>query len=326
MKRFKNILVVVDDETSSASIARAIGLAESNKARLTFLEVLPKLPSWAGTKEQKQKWATIQIALRDEYTERLESLANRYRSQLVIETKVLEGKKFLQIIREVLRNKYDLVMKDIELGLKLRPRLFGSEDMNLLRKCPCPVMLTQRGGGGSFDRILAAIDFDHKHDEKINAHLNRQILETAISLSHIEESHLDVVHVFPVIGEGVLYSGRSGMSQEQVAEYIEEIRAQYADDMEEVLGRSRTWVGSEIFDAVEIEKHILKGGPARKIPEHARQRDVDLIVMGTVGRTGIAGYFIGNTAETILENLDCSVLAFKPKGFVSPVRLDDEGD
>ena len=47
----------------------------------------------------------------------------------------------------------------------------------------------------------------------------------------------------------------------------------------------------------------------------------DLVVMGTVARTGISGLLIGNTAEAILEQVQCSVLAVKPHGFVSPVRL-----
>lgn len=45
----------------------------------------------------------------------------------------------------------------------------------------------------------------------------------------------------------------------------------------------------------------------------------DLVVMGTVARTGVAGLIIGNTAEAILEQVNCSVLAIKPAGFKSPV-------
>jgi len=47
--------------------------------------------------------------------------------------------------------------------------------------------------------------------------------------------------------------------------------------------------------------------------------DIDLIVMGTVCRTGIAGFLIGGTTETILHEVDCSVLAVKTKDFGSPV-------
>ena len=41
--------------------------------------------------------------------------------------------------------------------------------------------------------------------------------------------------------------------------------------------------------------------------------------MGTLARTGIEGYLIGNTAETVLQRVECSVLTTKPDGFVSPV-------
>ncbi len=47
----------------------------------------------------------------------------------------------------------------------------------------------------------------------------------------------------------------------------------------------------------------------------------DLLVMGTVCRTGVPGFFIGNTAEDVLQQVDCSVLAVKPKGFVTPVKV-----
>jgi nucleotide-binding universal stress UspA family protein len=68
---------------------------------------------------------------------------------------------------------------------------------------------------------------------------------------------------------------------------------------------------------------MLKGEAGALIPELAEKMEVDLIVMGTVGRGGIAGLLIGNTAEEILQQVDCSVLAVKPDGFVSPVRLDE---
>ena len=59
------------------------------------------------------------------------------------------------------------------------------------------------------------------------------------------------------------------------------------------------------------------------IPELATAKEVELIVMGTVSRTGVAGLLIGNTAERILHQVDCSVLTVKPDGFVTPVRLDE---
>jgi nucleotide-binding universal stress UspA family protein len=43
--------------------------------------------------------------------------------------------------------------------------------------------------------------------------------------------------------------------------------------------------------------------------------------MGTVARGGIAGLLVGNTAERVLKRLSCAVLALKPEGSVSPVRI-----
>jgi len=58
------------------------------------------------------------------------------------------------------------------------------------------------------------------------------------------------------------------------------------------------------------------------IPEQARKKRAKPVVMGTVARTGLPGLFVGNTAERILTQLDCSVLAVKPEGFVTPVELE----
>jgi nucleotide-binding universal stress UspA family protein len=49
---------------------------------------------------------------------------------------------------------------------------------------------------------------------------------------------------------------------------------------------------------------------------------IDLLVMGSVCRTGIAGFLIGNTAEEVINQVDCSVLTLKPKGFITPVTLE----
>ena len=58
------------------------------------------------------------------------------------------------------------------------------------------------------------------------------------------------------------------------------------------------------------------------LPHLAERLDIGLIVMGTVARTGLGGLIMGNTAETILRSVECSVLAVKPEGFVTPVKPD----
>jgi nucleotide-binding universal stress UspA family protein len=69
--------------------------------------------------------------------------------------------------------------------------------------------------------------------------------------------------------------------------------------------------------------HFIKGDAANVIPQLAYEQHMELIVMGTVGRTGLPGLIIGNTAEEILSQADCSVLTVKPEGFKTPVKLND---
>ena len=57
------------------------------------------------------------------------------------------------------------------------------------------------------------------------------------------------------------------------------------------------------------------------IPAFVHEQSVDLVVMGTVARSGVSGIIMGNTAEQILDQLGCSVLALKPEGFVCPIKL-----
>ena len=65
---------------------------------------------------------------------------------------------------------------------------------------------------------------------------------------------------------------------------------------------------------------MIKGEAATVIPRFVNNHGIDLMVMGTLARSGIAGLFIGNTAEKILNSVHCSVLALKPAGFETPVR------
>lgn len=82
-----------------------------------------------------------------------------------IRTKVLVGTPFLEIIREVLRSRHDLVVKAAEGGR--RALLFGNTDLHLLRKCPCPVWIDNPGHHARYARILAAVDPD-PFDERRN--------------------------------------------------------------------------------------------------------------------------------------------------------------
>jgi len=69
------------------------------------------------------------------------------------------------------------------------------------------------------------------------------------------------------------------------------------------------------YDIDESKVKILDGIPEDEIPKLADKLNSRLIVLGTVSRSGLKGYIMGNTAEQLLHNLHCDVLAIKPEGF-----------
>ncbi|MBL7187920.1 MAG: universal stress protein [Phycisphaerae bacterium] len=87
--------------------------------------------------------------------------------------------------------------------------------------------------------------------------------------------------------------------------------------------RSRAGWDALCWEDLDSHVHFLLDEPEIAIPELAARQHIELIVMGTVCRTGLPGLFIGSTAENVLSQVDCSVLALKPEGFVSPVKQKD---
>ena len=324
MRRFKNILFVSHDKSDQLSIERAVKLAVKNKAKLTLVDVVEKPPSWAGYRSERLDWDKLHRADIADRTQRLEQAADPHSDKLDIVTKVLEGKKFLETIREVLRHKHDLVIKEASSQQGVTRRIFATEDMRLLRKCPCPVLLTKHGFKSDFQNIIATVDFDSRTDmdsPTANNTLNTQIMDMAISLANEEKSNLNVVHVYQIAEEGLLTGGIMSLSKSEIAQYYEEARKDYESVVAKLLSRAKRRLGDAVYNSVNIHINAIKGDPAQIIPGHAKKLNADLVVMGTVARTGVAGFIIGNTAETILNDVECSILALKPDGFVSPVTL-----
>ncbi|MAV24546.1 MAG: hypothetical protein CMQ05_00305 [Gammaproteobacteria bacterium] len=79
---------------------------------------------------------------------------------------------------------------------------------------------------------------------------------------------------------------------------------------------------SHIPGIEDLEASILRGKPSTIITRYVGNHEIDLLVMGSVTRTGIPGLIICHTAERVLHQVDCSVLMLKPHGFVSPVTVE----
>jgi nucleotide-binding universal stress UspA family protein len=326
MKHFRQILLVLDPlEPCVSLVERAVAFAENSQADLTVASVLPRLVVAAGLPGDGPITTDLQDRLEAEQRQGLAVLADPFRERLAIRIKVLTGTPFLEVVREVLRGAHNLVIRAAENPGWL-DRLLGSDDMHLLRACPCPVWLVKCETGTPHRRILAAVDVDDLHPpEELETRraLNREVLERAGALALAEFAELHVASVWDALGESFLRGAFMNAPADQVAAYVEHARRRNAASLDQLMRELDDILGKAAVDYLEPQRHLVKGWARREIPALARQLEASLVVMGTVARSGIPGLIMGNTAEAILTELECSVLAIKPPGFVTPVTLLD---
>jgi nucleotide-binding universal stress UspA family protein len=70
---------------------------------------------------------------------------------------------------------------------------------------------------------------------------------------------------------------------------------------------------------------LVCGPPREVIPDQARRVKASIAVMGVMSRSGLKRFFVGNTAETVLDALPCDVLVLKPGRYKTPVPRASRG-
>jgi len=313
MDRFKKILFAASPgHVEALTLRAAVKLADANDAHLTVLDVLAPLPRARKTMRVEGRVVDIEALLQRDRQERLLHLLENTRGGPNTEAIVTVGEPFVEVIRHVLTHRDDLVIvgdREVEKGVA--PQLDAGV-MHLLRKCPVPVWV-MRPSGASGLRTLASVDPDPS--DPIRDGLNDLILQLATSLASREGGELHVGHAWSLAGESSLrlspYLKLPGIDVDALVQAEE---ATHREHLEALAMRHRV---NEMGGSV----HLVSGDPRDALPRLARLLDIGLIVMGTVARTGVSGLLMGNTAETILRSVDCSVLAVKPEGFVTPVKL-----
>jgi len=319
MNRFSNILFVkesgVDD---SAAFGQAVTLANTNQAQMTVVGLVDA----ADIRKVRARTASELLdAMVEQCQAQLQTLVqSASKTGAKIEIKVLVGKAFVEIIREVLRFQRDLVIKSVENAESMGRRLLGGKDMKLLRKCPCPVWLIKSTQQQGYREILVGVDYEPDNPE--NDDLNRQILEMAAALALADFSELHVVHAWHLPHESFLRSARSGLSTAEVDEMVQEEEHKRRNWLAMLVEQCCSAQGEGAAAYLKPQLHLVKGDARNVVPQCAKELGAELMVMGTIGRTGIPGLVMGNTAEDILSQINCSVLAIKPAGFISPVTAE----
>jgi nucleotide-binding universal stress UspA family protein len=335
------VAMVVEESPSDSPKTRPLDRTKIERPRFDIIEDLPAGTSKSAVSDQpdiletydarpetgffeqdfKTEWESPMV-----FQEQIHQAEDRYLEKVIASLqelgiqaggKTLYGTPFIEIIREVLRDKYDLVMITAEGGSGLKDMLFGGTTMHLMRKCPCPVWVMNAAQPKHYSHILAAVDpkpYDQERSE-----LNIKIMDLATSLAQREQSELIVAHTWTVPYERHIQSGRVKIPKTTYDECVENVKDERRHSLNALLGR---------YDLEKLNSrvYLLKGEAQKLIPELAMAAEVELIVMGTVCRTGLAGILIGNTAEKILRQVDCSVLTVKPDGFITPVTLETHAD
>ena len=323
MKRFKNILYVNETGVNqSSAMARAVSLAEHNQADLTIVDVIPDkvIAAAVGLPPDGPSAEELKAEVAADRHRALASLAAPFTQGTDIRIQVVTGKRFLEVIRMVLSQSFDLVIKPAE-DPDWMDRLFGSDDMHLLRKCPCPVWLMKPSDKTRFKTVLAAVDIDPLNPMPGDQDFNRTILELAGSIALADNASLHLAHAWDASAEQTFLS-QKGMSAESVDAYVGKKKMMHKNGLSSLGIALQEWSKNAALKTIAPRLHLIQGPAPKMLPQLANDLSADLVVMGTISRTGISGFIIGNTAEAVFYQLMCSVLAVKPPGFKSPVKLE----
>jgi nucleotide-binding universal stress UspA family protein len=100
-------------------------------------------------------------------------------------------------------------------------------------------------------------------------------------------------------------------------EVIRKAQERHAEEVRQILAEVGN-VGAKV--GVAVETKVMNGAPVEQIVRMAQGFPVDLIIMGTHGRTGISHVFLGSVAERVVRYAPCPVLTVRLKGheFISP--------
>ncbi|MCG7488246.1 universal stress protein [Vibrio sp. Of14-4] len=305
MKKFNNLLFLTKGVMDhNEPLAQSIHIANRNQAKLTGLVVCPHLPDDMHEYQEHYEGSLI------------ESLQSQIQSSLLLSINdmdiavelIVAEKPDVEAIRYVEKHNIDLVIKEAESN-KTNSLGLRAIDMNLLRKCPCPVWLNRPTNKPTDQqRVAVAIDANATTEEE--RRLSIDLLRLGRTITDNCDGQLHIVSCWEYVLESYLKDNVwFKPSEEELDNHITSAKQQHSVALQALIDDSG--IGGD------ITIHRLHGAPDDEIPACVEEKEVDILVMGTLARTGIEGVIIGNTAENIVQSVSCSLVALKPKNFSS---------
>lgn len=310
MRHYHNLLYVshgTADETEG--LKQALSLARNNEAPLKVLIVSPEFP-----KEFPDYRKKFEESLLAEAKSSIKSTKEAIKLEedvvdISIEL-VSDQTPAIKIIQHVLQDGHDLVIKEAEPRDKKGG--FKAIDMVLLRKCPCAVWLC-RPIKQSRQDIRVGVAIDPESQESAAEALSKRMLALSHSLAESCSGEMHIVSCWDYEFESYLRGNPwAKIPDAKIAETVLHVQHEHRAALESLIKASGI--------SGKHHVHHLRGKADKKVPDFVKEEKIDILVMGTVARTGIPGFMIGNTAENIVQKLTCSLMALKPQGYISPVK------
>jgi universal stress protein E len=306
---YQKILAVIEPELSTQkSLARAIEIASMNGASITAFLSIYDFSYEMTTMLSMDERENMRQAVIDDRTEWLVNLVSKKFShhKVSIDVRIVwHNRPYESIIYEVIDKGYDLIVKGTQQHDSLKSVIFTPTDWHIMRKAPVPVLLVKEHDWPCGGQILAAINVGVDDDNHIS--LNEEITKQALHFAKLLSSNVHLVNSFPGTPANIVIE-------------IPEFDPTTYDESAKLHHEQCMLVHSEKHHINKQHCHVAIGLPEDVITQYAEQLDAELVVLGTIGRQGISAALLGNTAEHVIDKLNCDVLTIKPNGFVSPVK------
>lgn len=303
----KRILAVVDAERDNQpALSRAYELASKTGAKVTAMMVVYDLSYDMTTMLSPDERESMRDAVTKEHAKWLSA---QLKEQGFSETDIVvewNNRAYESIIYFALNNQIDLVVKATKNHDDLASVIFTPTDWHLMRKCPRPVLLVKEHDWPEGGEIIAAVNVGTEDDE--HAALNDKLTIIANDYASLLKGNVNLVNSYPSTPLNIAIE----VPEFDPDTYHDAVKTHHTKEM-----RSHA-----LKYGIPEDKCVVKEGlPEKVIPQVAKTLDAELVVIGTVGRVGISAALIGNTAEHVIDELNCDVLAIKPDGFESPITV-----
>lgn len=311
MGQYRRIFLIVDDSRKpTPAWRRAEHLARISGASLHLGAFAHHDVIAAVAHINREVSGLAQKALMQDWKAWLVGAASELRERgFKIETglKWCTSPVYESMVSEILSVKPDLVIKDVHLEPTLKRVLFTPLDWQLLRMCPVPLMLVNGHAEPLPRRIVAAVDPVHPWHEA--GQLNDLIVQSALDLALQCDARVEVVSAFEGLPPAALIEPM--FAGAVFAETYEVLRRQHQQRFEEFTAR---------HSIPSDRARILLGAPDAALVDATADTAADVLVMGSVYRTGLDRFLVGSTAERVLHRARCDVLVVKPSGFDAKVE------